>query len=324
MRFWGKDRKQDNRKNIWIEHLNIDTGNWFQVFSACLGKMIAIQTACSEQVVKGQDWNVDFSEGVILFGNQKYPLQFIGSEATSSNTWLWGWENINGFSEKIIQVATHAKVVGERWNLEPLTTAEFTLDDTFNGHNLSIVTCGLVDKYCYYRGPHSGGAILVAFSGVPDSVFASIDVQKFVSITTQCIQQFHIDQKIFVEGFLSWNRSGKRTYYNPKLSLVNPYTDAPEDFLHDIGPLVMPIPGNDRAIVTEKVLKLNRSTLVERRTERIMMVEILLQSWAKEKNATIKDLLSDQLHDEYAEDKEFSSTVKSFLKANGFPVKDVS
>ena len=77
------------------------------------------------------------------------------------------------------------------------------------------------------------------------------------------------------------NRSGKRTYYNPKLSLVNPYTDAPEDFLHDIGPLVMPIPGNDRAIVTEKVLKLNRSTLVERRTERIMMVEILLQSSCK-------------------------------------------
>ena len=44
MRFWGKDRKQDNRKNIWIEHLNIDTGNWFQVFSACLGKMIAIKS----------------------------------------------------------------------------------------------------------------------------------------------------------------------------------------------------------------------------------------------------------------------------------------
>lgn len=120
------------------------------------------------------------------------------------------------------------------------------------------------------------------------------------------------------------NRSGKRTYYNPQLSLVNPYTDAPEEFLRDIGPLVMPIPGNDRAIVTEKVLKLNRSTLVERRTERIMMVETLLQSWAKEKNETIKDLLSDQLHDEYAEDKEFSSTVKSFLKANGFPVKDAS
>ena len=40
-----------------------------------------------------------------------------------------------------------------------------------------------------------------------DSVFASIDVLKFVSITTQCIQQFHIDHKIFVEGFLSWNNT---------------------------------------------------------------------------------------------------------------------
>jgi len=207
MKFFDKIRKQDSKKTIWIEHLNIDTGNWFQVFSACLGKMMAIQTACSEQVVKGQDWNVDFSEGVILFGNQKYPLQFIGSEATTSNTWLWGWENINGFSEKIIQVAMHTKEVGEYWNLEPLTTAKFILDKTFNGHNLSIVTCGLADQYCYYRGPHSGGAIFVAFSGVPDSVFACVDVQKFVSITTQCIQQSQIDHKIFVEGFLSWNHT---------------------------------------------------------------------------------------------------------------------
>ena len=71
MRFGEKDGEQDKGKNIWIEHLNIDTENWFQVFSACLGKMIAIQTACSEQVVKKQDWNVDFSEGIILFGNQQ-------------------------------------------------------------------------------------------------------------------------------------------------------------------------------------------------------------------------------------------------------------
>lgn len=207
MGFWNKNKKQDSRKDIWIEHLNINTQNWFQVYSACLGKMMAIQTACDEQVVKNQNWNVAFSEGVILFGNQKYPLQLIGSEATSSNTWLWGWENINGFPDKIIEIATQTKAVGERWNLEPLTTAEFTLDDTYNGHNLSTVACGLADKYCYYGIPHSGGKIFVAFSGVPDSVFAPVDVQKFASLTMQCIQQFDVDHKIFVEGFLSWNQT---------------------------------------------------------------------------------------------------------------------
>lgn len=207
MKLFHKDKNHDHKQENFIDRLHIDTGNWFQVFSACLGKMMAIQTACGESVVKGQDWHVDFTEGVILFGNKKYPIQFIGSESTSSNTWLWGWENINGFSEQLIQAARHTKEIGDHWQLEPLTTAEFTLDDTFNGHNLSIVTCGLAEKYCYYRGPHSGGAIFVAFSGVPDNVFAPVDIHKFISITTQCIQQFHIDHKIFVEGFLLWNNT---------------------------------------------------------------------------------------------------------------------
>jgi len=207
MKLFHKNKKENHRQEIWIERLGIDTGSWFQVFSACLGKMMAVQTACSEQVVKGQDWNVDFSEGTIRFGNRAYPLQFIGSESSSSNTWLWGWENINGFSEKIIEMAVHTKEIGNRWKLEPLTAAEFALDDTFNGHNLSIVACGLADNYCYYRGPHAGGAIFVAFSGVPDSVFAPVDIHTFLSITTQCIQQYPVAHKAFIQGFLTWNHT---------------------------------------------------------------------------------------------------------------------
>ena len=120
------------------------------------------------------------------------------------------------------------------------------------------------------------------------------------------------------------NRSGKRTYFDEKLPLINPYTDVPSQHLQDIGPLIMSIPGDDRAFVTKNVLKLNRAALVERRTERIMAVDALLQSWAKEKNLTLKSVLASQLHDEYSEDKEFSSTVRSFLSSSGFPVKDNS
>lgn len=200
-----KEKKQEERKEIFVGNLEIDTGSWFQVFSACLGKMMAVQNACGELVVKGQNWNVDFSKGVISFGNKEYPLQFIGSEAASSNTWLWGWENVNGFSDEIIKMAKHTRDTGKQWNLEPLITPEFNLDDTFNGHTLSIVACGLSDRCCYYRGPHSGGAILVAFSGVPQEVFAPVDVAKFTSLTMQCIQQFHVDHKIFAESLLLWN-----------------------------------------------------------------------------------------------------------------------
>ena len=181
---------------------------WNKIFSANLGKIMAIQTACAEHVVKNRDWNVDFDRGIISFGEDEYPLQFLGSEANSSNTWLWAWENINGFDENIISLAREIKAKGEKLNLEALTTAEIEITDELNGHILSIVACGLADKkYCYYRGPHSGGAIFVAFDGVDEKVFSSVSAKDFVDITIKCIQQFSLNHKIFVESFLEWNKT---------------------------------------------------------------------------------------------------------------------
>lgn len=117
------------------------------------------------------------------------------------------------------------------------------------------------------------------------------------------------------------NRAGKGTYYDPNLPLINPYVDTPDDYLKDFGPLIMPRPGSDRGIVTEKILKLNRGALIEQRTDKINSIETLLQIWAKETNPTLKKLFEEELHNEYSSKKEFSSTVKNFLKENGFPVK---
>ena len=181
---------------------------WNDVFSANLGKIMAIQTACAKYVVKNRDWNVDFDRGIISFGEDEYPLQFLGSESNSSNTWLWAWENINGFDENIISLAREIKAKGEKLNLEALTTAEIDISDELNGHTLSIVACGLADKnYCYYRGPHSGGAIFVAFDGVDERVFAPINAKDFADIVVNSIQQFPLNHKLFVESFLSWNKN---------------------------------------------------------------------------------------------------------------------
>ncbi|MDU2236334.1 MAG: hypothetical protein E7E25_09545 [Fusobacterium periodonticum] len=181
---------------------------WNEIFSANLGKIMAIQIACAEYVVKNRDWNVDFDRGIISFGNDEYPLQFLGSEANSSNTWLWAWKNINGFDENIISLAREIKAKGEKLNLEALTTAEIEITDELNGHILSIVACGLADKkYCYYRGPHSGGAIFVAFDGVDERVFAPINAKDFADIVVNSIQQFPLNHKLFVESFLEWNKT---------------------------------------------------------------------------------------------------------------------
>ena len=181
---------------------------WNDIFSANLGKMMAIQIACAEFVVKNRNWNVDFNKGIIAFGDDEYPLQFLGSEANSSNTWLWAWENVNGFDDKVISLAKNIKEKGEKLDIETLTTAEIDITDELNGHNFSIVACGLADKnYCYYRGPHSGGAIFIAFYGVDEKVFSSVTAKEFLDITVKCIQQFSLNHKLFVTSFLEWNKT---------------------------------------------------------------------------------------------------------------------
>ena len=194
------------KRNLFDCSASIRKENWFEVFSASLGKIAANQQACAELVIKGRDWNVDFSAGTIAFGKDKYPLQFIGSESSASNSWLWGWENVNQLPDGILALAAQMQKAGEAWGLDVLTTPKFELTDTFNGHMLSIITCALADKnICYYRGPHANGTILVAFSDVPDAVFAPVDVHRFIEITMESIQSFRVDHKIFVESFLYQN-----------------------------------------------------------------------------------------------------------------------
>lgn len=198
-------KKKEEKINV-ID--TIDKSDWLQVFSYCLGKMMVIQNNASEYVVKNQNWNVDFSKGMIAFENDEYPVQFIGSESNISNTWNWGWNNINKFQDSILILANETLVNGFEFNLNALKLAQFELDEIYNGHHLSIVACGLSkDDYFYYRGPHDKGAVLMAVGNLPKEVFSPINLTEFINLTMQCIHQFTIDHKIFVEALLEWNKT---------------------------------------------------------------------------------------------------------------------
>lgn len=76
------------------------------------------------------------------------------------------------------------------------------------GHKLSIICAALNDNnVCYYCGPHQGGAIFVEFYNVLVEVFHPISAKSFLDITTQAIQQFAVEHKIFVTSFLFQNQT---------------------------------------------------------------------------------------------------------------------
>ena len=188
----------------------LNMSDWDQVFSACLGKMYTAQHAFLDLVRGEEGWYIDFEKGALTLGKQEFRVQFLGSESYASNSWLWGWENVNGFPDNLLGQAHIARTYGQAWGLEPLMYPQCELNDTFNGHNFSMVVCGaLAEDRCYYRCPTGGdqGAAFVALCEAPGELFRAVDGITFINSVSQCIQQFYLDHKIFVESFLRWNKT---------------------------------------------------------------------------------------------------------------------
>lgn len=183
-----------------------DRSSWLDVFSACAGRSFIVQERFAQDVVKNRDWFVDFSEQTLSFGTDAFPVQFIGSESSVSNTWMWGWNNINNFSSQLISLANEARTLGERWGLEPLTVKTFNLSENFNGHSMAIVATGISKgSYCYYIGPHENGAAVMAVPVNDPAVFAPVSMTEFIQWTMTAIQRFELDHRIFAESLLLWN-----------------------------------------------------------------------------------------------------------------------
>ena len=106
----------------------------------------------------------------------------------------------------------------------------------------------------------------------------------------------------------------KGDYYNEAEPLLNPYTDDPEEFLKFHGALVFHIPGSMIGERTILRLNLSRTALVERRTERINSIKLLIDHWNAQEEGALKTLLLDVIVKELSEDREYCATLRAFAR----------
>ncbi len=186
---------------MFLDKLGVDKSNWSELFSACVGKSTLLQKRAFKLLVEGSNWQVDFDSGKIYFDEHEFDMQFIGSESFSSNTWLWGYENINGFDERLLELANKAREFGEKFGLSAFSTPRFELDENFNGHTISMVLCTAFDEQNYYRIEYEGGAAYVAFR--EDVVFEEpVLANELLSVVNECLSTYDLDHKILVKGLL--------------------------------------------------------------------------------------------------------------------------
>lgn len=186
---------------MFLDKLGVDKSNWSELFSACVGKATLLQKRAFKLLVEGSNWQVDFDSGKIYFDEREFDMQFIGSESFSSNTWLWGYENINGFDERLLGLANKAREFGEKFGLSAFSRPQFELDENLNGHTISMILCTAFDEQNYYRIEYEGGAAYAAFRS--DVVFEEpVLANELLSVVNECLSTYDLDHKILVKGLL--------------------------------------------------------------------------------------------------------------------------
>ena len=167
-----------------------------------IGTSFAKQLAFAD-LLGDRNWGVNISEGRATFGEDLfYPIQLIGTEADGDSTWLWAWGNEeSNLPSSILRVSEELRALGQSSKIPELVEANFSLEIA-NGHTIAMVASGLNPDCCYYRGPYNGGALFFLVCGVPSTVTRHVAPERAITVLTEIISQFDIDNRQMAEAFL--------------------------------------------------------------------------------------------------------------------------
>lgn len=105
----------------------------------------------------------------------------------------------------------------------------------------------------------------------------------------------------------------KSGYYSVDEPLLNPFTEEPSEHLLFFGPLVLGKAADAKGFRTVAKLKLSRSDLIQRRSERVQRLQPLVAQWLAQPEGPTKELLRATLLDECADSAEFAAVVRAYF-----------
>lgn len=110
--------------------------------------------------------------------------------------------------------------------------------------------------------------------------------------------------------------SGGASHLNYAVTpLLNPYEDDPAAQFLALGYMVARRPGRDRARLSIEHLGLNRQALLERRKERIELLQALADQFSLAQEGPTKDLIRTELTRQARDDGEYAFVVRAYLEA---------
>lgn len=113
-------------------------------------------------------WDVDLDAGTLTFtgrgGTLVTPAHLVGTAAPGPGSWMWAWNNVNGFSDAVVARAGAVRDFGARFGIKELASAEVPLRGEPRQDAVEYaVAAGLVNGGLPHYTAEVGGGTVVAF-----------------------------------------------------------------------------------------------------------------------------------------------------------------
>lgn len=109
--------------------------------------------------------------------------------------------------------------------------------------------------------------------------------------------------------------NAKSDFWNAATPLLNPYEDDPAESLMAFGSWITRRPGRERARVTIDRLQLNRMDLVERRHERWLLIQPLVEQYVQTAEGPVREVIRNELLNQASDASEYALVVRAYLDA---------
>lgn len=175
------------------------------------GAALARQYALSD-FLGDHTWHLNLDSGLIDFGDERtYPVQVLGTEASTPGTWLWAWANEQSdLSPNLLQAATELRTLGQEHGVRELTEPQLPLT-AVDGHQLAAVAVGLCNADAYYRGPYEGGAVYVLLYDTPLAGPLRSPAPRMVTVLTELAATGFSDPRAVIEAYLESEGMGLKS-----------------------------------------------------------------------------------------------------------------
>lgn len=129
------------------------------------------------QFLGTHDWAFDMDDGRLTFTNSeteevlaRCPVQILGTESKTSNTWLWAWANeASQIPDRLLAGVRMVKSEAERAEIVEYYRPQLPIAYDRMCAELSIVSTGHLGLYTYYAAPFDDGAMYCAVERCPEA-----------------------------------------------------------------------------------------------------------------------------------------------------------